>query len=302
MDRTLTKLAALLVCLSGACSPPEDGGQDPEAWTYARVYSGGNGWSYELTTTVWHDGVFEKREVGLSNHEVLADAAGEQVRWTSLTVEAPEGTFTDESEAAQSVPPYEMSLATSDEMVMPDLVVPEMTGMITDLFTYYVAVSSSLGVTEVHEPGDVYTGGEPVVGDWSDDLGTPVGQDCIVPSIELVDLDEARDLARFETRFEVPDTPDCLEWVHESWSTPVVDGQMNNFQQVVDVEGDMFAMYGVEWFTIRTDVDASDGRILEATMDNRLDLQLLGGCDAEWQNCGYVGQLVIERQEQLALP
>ena len=300
MKRGIATPWAMLSILVGACSAPAD--EERTTWTYARDYSPEESWAYELTTSVWHDAAFEKREVGVSEHEVLADATGELVGWTALTVEAPEGTFTDESEAAQSVSPYEMSLQVGIDLELPDLVVPEMTGMITDLFTYYVAVSSSLGVTEVHESGDVYTQDEPVVGDWSDDLGTPVGQDCILPSIELVELDEDEGLARFETRFEVPDAPDCLDWVHESWSTPVVDGQENNFQQVVDVDGDRFAMYGVEWFTIQSDVDASDGRILSATMDNRLDLQLLGMCDEDWQSCGYDGQLVIERQEQLVLP
>ncbi len=300
MRREIALVWAVLAVVPGACKEPAEEEETP--WTYSRVYTAGETWAYELTTTHRHDGAFEKREVGLSSHEVRPDATGEVVRWTSLSIEAPEGTITDESAAAQAVPPYEMSLLVDADMALPALTVPEMTGMITDLFTYYVAVSSSLGVTELHAPGDVYTPESPVQGDWSDGAGTPVGQDCIVPSIEFLELDVEGKLARFETRFEVPDDPDCFEWIHESWSAPVVEGKANNFQQVLDLGGALFAMYGVEWFTIRTEVDTTDGRIRSATMENRLDLRTLGGCDDEWQNCGHDAPLVIEREEQLVLP
>lgn len=56
-----------------------------------------------------------------------------------------------------------------------------------------------------------------------------------------------------------------------------------------------------EWFTIRSQVDLADGRILAASMDNRLDLHLLGGCDADWTGCLQDGPIVIEREEQFVV-
>jgi hypothetical protein len=282
---------------AGACTGPVE---QTQPWTYARHYVAGEVFGYELATTHLYDGLFDRCEVGTSSHEVLADATGESVSWVGLTVEDATGAIADLTDEALAVPTYEMSLLADADMAMPDLVVPDMVGMITDLFTYYVAVSSALGVQELHEPGDQVTADALAHGDWSDGAGTPVGDDCILATVELLALDP-QGTASFETRFEVPDDPDCFEWEVDAWSEPIAWGVSNNFQQVTDQEGDLVAMYGVEWFTIRSEMDAVDGRILSATMDNQLDLRLLAGCDESWQDCAYEGDLHLQRQEELAI-
>lgn len=287
----------VLLVLAG-CSPPDqpEPGPDPEPFTYLRAYEPGATWAYELTTTHLRDGAFDKREIGRST-QLVSDGGGfETTTWTGLTVEQADGTVLDLQDRAEAMPSYPVSMLEGSVLVLPELVVPEMTGMVTDHFTYYVAVSHNLGVGDLHEAGDVVDSPEPVLGDWSDGQGTPTGQDCILPAIELIELG---DVVTFETRFSVPEANSCFDFVRPEWGEPVVGGLANNFQQVVDLGGQQIAMYGAEWFTIRSDVDRADGRILRASMENRLDLRILGGCDADWLNCAQDGPLVIEREELL---
>jgi hypothetical protein len=216
-------LLVSVLLLAVGCAPTVE---EEEPYSFARSYEAGRTFGYQLTTTVRHDQAFQKREIGVSSHVVLDDATAERITWTSLSVEQPEGTTTDHSVAAQAVPPYEVSASIGGALELPELVVPEMTGMVTDLLT-------------------------------------------------------------------------CFDWVHESWATPVVEGSPNNFQQVVDLGGPLMAMYGVEWFTIRSEVDLADGRLIGATMTNRLELRTLAGCDTDWADCAQEGSLLIERDEVL---
>jgi hypothetical protein len=294
--------ALVLLVLSAGCSPDPVGDTGtPGLWTYTRHYESGRQWGYTLTTTHSSNGVLDKEEVGEVSHTVNAAADAEDIVWTGLSLVTPDGEAEDLSEDARAVPPYSLSLSPSASMTLPELVVPSMSGMVTDHFTYYVAVSPSLGVQDVHEVGDVATGDAPVLGEWSDDEQTPVGQDCIHPALELLTLDEGQNRVEFESRFAVPAVQDCFEWVVPEWASPVVEGQVNNFQQVKIIDGQAFAMYGVEWFTIRSQVELDSGRVTGATMDNQLGLRILAGCDDEWANCALDDSLLIVREEVLQL-
>jgi len=55
---------------------------------------------------------------------------------------------------------------------------------------------------------------------------------------------------------------------------------------IMNPTGEVFdAFWGMEMFTIVSDVRRSDGKILRATMDNALDLTMRMGCDVAFATC-----------------
>ncbi len=280
-----------------ACTPDGTGDTADTAvdhWSYVRAYEADRTWSFEISTTHSTDGVEDHTKVARSSHRVLEDASAEEVSWTTQTVHWPAGGTDDETAAAESVPPYTLSLLEGGSLELPELTVPELRAMITDQLTFYVAISPHVGAPEVDTAGTSHALPEAVIGEWSDGEEIPLGQDCILPTVTLVELDLDAGRAVYETAFEPPDEV-CLDYAAEAFAEPVVDGQPNNFQQTTDQGSTDSAIFGLEAFTVVAEVDTADGLLRAATMENRLDLHVLAGCDADWEGCAYESELLIER-------
>ena len=136
MKLFLTGVAILFVV---GCSDQSD------VFQLARHYQPGEAFAYEMITRTVHNGSLRGVETVRSKHTVNdTEPLSETVRWESFTIITGE-TEEDHSEVAASVEPYKLSLDPSGSLDLPKITVPEMTGAITDLHTFYVAASEKLG-------------------------------------------------------------------------------------------------------------------------------------------------------------
>ena len=285
----------MLFSFQGFASPTYD------EYRYERKYQVGNSFGYVLKTNRKHNGQFAGKDTGTSNQTVILKKGipFETVKWTSLIKSDAAGNIEDLSRSAQSVKPYQISLHPDGTIEIPPLdEVPDMVGMMTDLNTYYVAISPAIGISNITKSGDVYQNPEQHIGDWSGGM-TIVGQDCTLSTLTMVNLDS--DNATVRTTFFAPKS-ECLEMKYEWMNEPVNPEYPNNFQLIKKVaEGSFNVMWGHEQFIIENKIDRATGKILNATMDNTLTLKMKVGCDENLNNCQAEFPFAIQRDEVLTL-
>lgn len=144
-----------------------------------------------------------------------------------------------------------------------------------------VAISPAVGIQRMRRVGERHTHPELLRGDFADGAVTVLGEDCIELTLTLLEL-TAR-TARIESRFSPPRRA-CLDF-REPWMATRA-GAASNFQMIRAPSDDVFdVLWGTEWFTIVAELQRSDGKLLRATMDNVLDLQMRAGCDAGLAGC-----------------
>ncbi len=272
-------------------------------YTYRRAYRPGARFDYVLTTDAWHDGRFASETLARSHHEVvLRDGAPwERVTFTSLEVatDSLHRHYISYDADAGRVAPFYLSLAPDAKLHMPKLTVPRMTAAVTDLVTYWVAMSGRVGVDSLHAPGDRYASPSPLVGRWAHGATMPVGEDVLSVTDELVA--ESDSTVTFRTSFEPP-ARQAMKTAYAWMIHPISTDGPNNFQQVMAAgPGTFNAMWGRERFTITTTVARESGIILHATMTNELRLRLRVGCDAALARCAHELPYAITRRERLEL-
>ena len=294
----LVPLLAAFAC----AGPSRELVPEPAPLSYRRVYSVGERYRYELRRNFFTNGALRDIAVATSAHEVVGPAPlRERIAFERLTVNT-DGREEDRTSAFARFSPYLVSIAPDapkDGLLLPSLAGLESpaTGMVTDLHTFLVAVSPQAGVEKLHRVGDRSEGSEPRVGDWSNAGSVPLGQDCVQISLRLVDLDD--ETATIETSFEPP-AARCLALRAPWMARPVIAGAVpNNFQQVSRGADGLMAMWGQERFVVRATVQRRDGKILRATMDNVLTLQVRTGCDDELASCA--GEVPLSLRRTLTL-
>lgn len=269
---------------------------DGISFRYFRAYQPGDFYRYTLTVRQEIDGRFDTEESANSRHVVFGgQATGEEVTWDSLVLTDRDGRK-DLSALAQKVPPMRLSLAPGWRNRIPEINVPAMRGMITDLYTFYVAVGDGSGIRRLRQAGDVYESPDIKRGDWSDDRFLPVGEDCTVLTLKLNSVNS--ETARLTSDFQ-PTREPCLHMKRPWMNTPVVAGTPNNFQSVrLDSDG-YTILWGRESFTIESEIETQTGVIQNATMDNTLNLRMRRGCNADYANCQPEAGFVIHRRATL---
>ena len=254
-------------------------------YRYERSYVAGDHYSYKLVTSRFKGGMLDSVEEAVSDHTVLTDGTPrERIRWRSL-VRQEGDTATDHTEIARGVSPYEISLHPDGTIDLPPLDEPRMLGMITDLNTFFVAVSPAIGVEGLHESGDSHVLDEPARGIWTNGRNIVLGQDCIRTRIELVEIDRKKETVRFRTSFMPPDVP-CLELARPWMTKAASDDKPNNFQQItLNEQGKHTVIWGIEEFTITSEVSYEDGKVRNARMDNNLLIFAKIGCTEDLETC-----------------
>jgi hypothetical protein len=291
---SLAGLAALAAGAVSSSSSTED------SHVYGRTYRPGEEYRYALHakgTVRVGDAVSAYEELGVSRHRVI-DGAAEEVRWEQLRARAADGEWRDLDEAARRVPEYLLSLAPGGPLELPALSVTEMTGMITDLHAFFVAVSPGLGSDQVRRPWEVFVSPLPHRGEWADGVNVLRGEDCTSSMTWLAGL--SPELAEYETLFSVPPTG-CVEFARRWMRAPVAAGQPNNFQLIRREGGRLTAMWGTESFLVRNVVDRGTGRIFSGRMENHLTLRMRVGCDDRLEGCAAELPVIIHRMLQLEL-
>lgn len=268
---------------------------------YFRQYQPGETSRYQLTTEVVHNGKWQSTIKAICELKVVTDSGGipyEEVRWLRKTVITAKDT-TEHTAAVQAVTPYRFSLHPSGKLDLPKITVPDMTGEITDLHTFFVAISPRLGIEHLHQQGDQYVSPKPVIGDFSNGRDILKGNDCLSVTLQLKQGSEKE--AELQTDF-VPPATTCLTYLLDEMRTPVVAGIPNNFQMVRPAGAEHFNLfYGKENFTIISSLSRSNGRLVRASMNNLLTLQLKLNCDSSYANCAQTFPFHIKRTLYLEL-
>ncbi len=303
MRKSITELQRLRVALLWVAGLAASSCAGTSGHVHQRLYVPGDQYQYRMVRTYYENGAFKREEVVESVHEVPAEGPPrERIRFTKLTKRTVDETK-DLSEAIAAFPPYEASIAQADNpdaLALPDIKGWDMgvVGPVTDLHTFLVAVSPQVGVDQVTLPGESHTLPEAPMASWANGDDIPVGEDCIQISITLIGLDA--ETAVYETRFMPPDEP-ILEMLKPWMEAQVVEGTPNNFQQLTKLDASAMVMWGREEFVITSTVRRSDGMILEASMDNHLDLRLKVGCDPALNTCQHELPMKIRRELSLKL-
>ena len=268
----------LLLFLNSAPPAAAQPASQPTEYSYSRRYVVGEVDHYELKA---HSEGEDGQLVGVSAHRTFLKRGipHERVRWIQLT----ETELGDQTFFAREVPPYDLSLAPDGEL-KPARVYgsSSMLGMVTDLYTFFFAVSPGAGTADVHRAGDTYTVSEPLSGDWSDQPGFLLGEDRTSVHLKLVSI--ASGVVTYQTDLLPPQETSLP--MHRPWmEEPVCAGASNNFQMVLRQQDRFQAVWGCESSRIVSEVDASSGKILSAKMDNRLTFRTRLCVDEQLENC-----------------
>lgn len=267
----------------------------------ARVYTKGDHFRYKLTCTSYQNGKWTSTTVSEAQLIVGYDSLGvpyDEVHWLSSIQMGVKDTL-DLGVKARAIPPYRISLDPKGSMALPPLTEPAMTEPITDLHTFFVAVSPALGATRLKNAGDSYTKPQPAIGDFSNGANILKGQDCLQTSMSLMAI--SGDTDRVQTRFFPPLT-NGLSYITPEMSTPVIADTVNNFQMLMPAGNGKFnVQYGRELFTIDSKISKAEGKLLDASMFNLLSLRLNIMCDQQYQHCAMQMPMSIARKLSLEL-
>jgi hypothetical protein len=261
-----------------------------------RQYTKGETLTYRITTDVFRNNKFDGRTLAVSLHTVAEDNGllAERIRWMLKTVYSDKDTINADS-TARKVPAYSISLSPNGSLKIPPLTIPDMTGEITDLNTFYVAVSPALHVQKLSKSNPVFNDSI-LHGQFADGKQIISGEDRIEVIQKLIKQD--KHISIVQTSFLPPSKLSI---------TPLIDtigkqsfDQPNNFQMVRKVAGDKVnLMWGVEQFTITTKLDNHTGKILEAKMVNTLTLRMRYNASADLLT--YDGEIPLNIRREVVL-
>jgi hypothetical protein len=273
----------------------------PATKLFGRKYKTGETYRYKLTMEEIHDGKWDHTNISICELRVIKDSIGipyDEVRWISRKTINAKDTI-DATAAALSVKPYSISLDPKGKFDLPGIEVPVMTEPKQDFNTFFVAVSPMIGATKLNKKGDSILTKEPVIADFSNGSTILKGQDCIGFSVKMTGITKRQ--AMFHTSFFPPSRP-CLTFLTPDMNTPVVTDTINNFQMVMQTGPEQYVVqYGREFFYINSTVQKSDGKIINATMFNKLNLKLKINCDKEYKKCQFEMPLSEQRNLRLEL-
>ena len=261
-----------------------------------REYKKGQNFQYRLTTESSRNGQADSKTVSISKHKIVEDSGRlvERINWISKTSFSQKDTLYLDS-LAQKVPPYELSLQRGGSLNIPPLLIPEMTGEITDLHTFYVAVSPSLHVQQL-SPTHLSFKDSVLRGHFADGIMILSGEDCIQVTQKLLVRDD--EVTIIKTTFQPPIEFSIIPLI-DTIRTQVFNSP-NNFQMVRKGVGDKVnLLWGVEQFTITSTLNSHSGQILEAEMENVLELRMRYNSSPDLKT--YEGEIPLTIRRSLKL-
>ena len=234
-----------------------------DSFSFVRHYVPGQSYRYELRERSEGSA---REQVAVSKHTVIArdGVPYERIEWVSLS-DTEEGDLTA---LTKEVPPAELSLrpgAAIDFAKPADN--PRMMGAVTDLITFFTAVSPQMGVTEVRRAGETYVRPEVVIGDFADGKEFLAGRSCNGVTITLQALDA--ETATYRTVLQPPDRG-CPALSRDWMNGPVCGNRDNTFEMIRRQAPGFVAAWGCEKITIVSRVSRRTGAIVDAEMDNQL--------------------------------
>lgn len=262
-----------------------------------RKYKAGDTYKYKLTTETWRNDKYGGKAVSIAEHHVVNDAGtlAEEIKWISK-ISYNETASASLDSFAKMVTPYRISLLPNGKVLLPKLTVSQMVGEVTDLNTFFVAVAPASNANKVSAKNPVYINKEPRQGNFADSIFILYGTDCIEMSQHFISADKQSTTIR--TDF-LPPASFCLTPKLDTVATKLYD-QPNNFQMIQKGAGDKVNFFwGVETFTITSRVDNKTGAIIEASMENNLNLQMRYNSSKDLQS--YAVQMPVKIKRVLKL-
>ena len=253
-----------------------------------RKYKPGEKFRYTLITESFRNNEFDSKTVSFSKHTVVSknNHYSEEVEWVGKIVLS-KNTKSNLYSAAIKVKPYNISLEKGAMIRLPKLTVPQMVGEITDLNTFYVAVSPALHAQRLSAELPQFTDSL-VHGNFADSIQILLGEDCMQVTQKL--LAHTKKTTTIQTTFSPP-RDICIKPVTDTIARNIF-GANNNFQMIRrSIPGKVNLMWGVEQFTIVSVLDNSNGQIIQANMQNTLRLRLRANADSDLKN--YVAELPL---------
>jgi len=273
---------------------PAAADRGPSAYTYARRYTPGEVSTYEVRV---RDSELGSELIGVSEHRVFQrnGIPTERVRWIRLS----ESRLGELNEMAMELPSYEMSLHPQGDLTLFDVKGdPVMLEMVTDLYTFYFAVSPRTGIASLQRAGDSYVRPELVSNDWADGAQFLVGQSRTQVRLSMTSL--APKEVVYQTDFLPPADP-ALEIQRPWMATPVCGDALNNVQFVRRQDDGFLAAWGCETSRITSRVDPTSGKLVAAFMDNEMTWSLKLCKDQKLEDCEDRPRLTRHRWIELRL-
>jgi hypothetical protein len=265
----------------------------------ARKYKTGNTYKYKLTTEAWRNEKYSGKTISIAEHRVVNDgkSLAEEIKWISKINYNEKDTVRLDS-IAKEVTPYRISLSPEGLVLLPKLAVSEMVGEVTDLNTFFVAVAPASNAHKVSAKNTVFKNAEPRQGNFAESVFILYGTDCIEVSQHFITADKK--FTTIRTDFNPP-ASFCLTPLLDTVAKKIYD-QPNNFQMIQKGAADKVNFFwGVESFTITSTIDNKTGAIVEATMENTLNLQMRYNASKDLQSYAVQMPFKIKRKLKLDL-
>lgn len=261
-----------------------------------RKYKRGESLVYRMTTNVTHNGKWQSTIIAVCELSVGFDSANipyDEIKWLSKKVFNGKDT-TDHDAEIQNTPVYRISVHPNGRLDLPTIADAGMTGEITDLNTFFVAISPRLGIDKLHKPGDNFQKPENVKGNFSNGKDILKGEDCLAVITSFTN--KTWPVAIVTSDFQPPKTS-CLNYFSAEMQQPVAGDTINNFQMVRSSSPNKVNLfYGRESFFIKSAVDMRDGKLLSAEMVNHLKLNLKLNCNTDYNDCQNSFPFTIQRK------
>jgi len=260
-----------------------------------RNYKEGEITRYRLTTES-NEGDKKTRTVSIAELKVVPDSGyySEEITWLSKIKYSKDSVNMDD--IAKKVTPYRISMDPKGSVKLPKLEIPEMIGEVTDLNTFFVAISPAFNIAKLSRTNAHISKPELVQGKFGDGNMILKGEDCLQVGITLISLDEK--YSTIQTQFRPPSTS-CLTPILDTIGKKTFEAP-NNFQMIRKADGNLVNLFwGVETFTIITKIENKTGKIVEANMVNTLNLKMRYNCSPDLQKCAAEFPVVITRNLKL---
>jgi hypothetical protein len=220
----------------------------------------------------------------------------EEYTWSDLVVDGVRQPLTAASRDFRQI----MTLTGDQPFKFPDLskVQPALIGPITDLLTFYADLFLAMHAGRLHKPGDRFLFPSPGVSSWADGTRVIAGEDAIDFDIRLTDVNSPHDTAMLLVKHVPPATPKVK--IHAEWMREPIADVPNNWMQVRRTANGYIGAAGKETFDVELHIRLSNGEILSATMDNRVEAVERECRDVALSNCSEPRQHRITRRIELS--
>lgn len=238
-----------------------------------RQYKKGDAFRYKLSTEVYRNEKFASKSILISSHLVVQEK-NHLAELVEFTHKVNYSSSTDSivlDSIARRLPPYVISLSPKGKVLLPALKIPELTGDITDLNTFYVAVAPALDIQLLSNKKPILQLDKLRQGNFADSTEILYGTDCLKVIQRLVS--SSKDYSIVETSFLAPDSL-CLK--------PLIDeigarsgNQFSNIQFIRRADNNQVNLFwGIESFIITSKISNRTGQVMEAKMINLLELKM----------------------------